>query len=206
MCSCRSVFQLSRNATVVVVEMKHAYESSGVRTIRFGCTRWVRVRLLHIATTARLQRSQTLVQQPQHIGPDNWRQSFVEDREITVTRIANYFYGRCILRGHVKHTCLRAYIKESDAAFAEAIRTSLTHALYGKECVNVVEQLNQDTGDNKTALIPRVDCRNPRRKHPTLNDVAALYGQRPTHLSTWYLPPCEFAAQWEIALLTHSCA
>lgn len=48
-----------------------------------------------------------------------------------VTRLCSDAYGRGIVRGQVENANLRAYNKDSDATFAESIRTCLAESSYG---------------------------------------------------------------------------
>lgn len=120
-----------------------------------------------------------------------------------VGRLMSDAYGKGIVRGQVENTNLRALAKSSDVTFAECIRTSPTMSFYGKEYVDIVQQLFDRSAQHDKAIFVEVDARNKKHRRVTTRDVATLHGQRPRVASLWFLSPYAFVMQWEAVLVSY---
>eukprot|EP00973_Karenia_brevis_P051267 7121397-Karenia_brevis.AAC.1 len=88
------------------------------------------------------------------------------------SRFMSDAYGKGIVRGQAECTNLRAYAKEHDVTFAESLQTGETESFYGREFLQIVEQLNDGKEVSQKAAFIEVDGRNPRKRKVTIRDIA----------------------------------
>ena len=75
---------------------------------------------------------------------------------------------------------------------------------FGRNYVDVVENLNDKNISANTTVFADVDTRSKRHRKITFRDVAAFYGQRPSDdARVWYLSPYEFVTEWEVIMLKY---
>ena len=67
----------------------------------------------------------------------------------------------------------------------------------------MIQKMNDQVVAEKRSVLATADMRTKHHRKITFRDVATLYGERPCDRRVWHLSPYDFAAEWEVVMLSY---